>query len=176
MIRRAWVSLVAATALTVVAAVVSAQTERKAATLDDLLAEIRGLRADLVRTNRTSTETQLLTARLALQEHRIAVLASQRANVSVRLAAAVRERSDVERRVKSLQDDVPAASAQEREERDVARKMDAILLPQRLEAERQVRLQETELTAMIEAEQDRWQVFNRRLDELEQSLSSGSPR
>jgi hypothetical protein len=50
------------------------------------------------------------------------------------------------------------------------------LLSQRLEAERQLRVQESELTGMIELEQGRWQEYNVRLDELERSLPALTPR
>ena len=174
--RRLSVAIAVAGFLVVVAAIVSAQTERKAATLDDLLGEIQGLRADLGRTAHATMRMQLLIARLSLQEQRIAVLANQRADVSARLAAAVRERVEVETRVKNHQDAIPRANLQMREEIESALKGDSQVLSQRLEAERQLRLQETDLTGMIESERGRWQDFNVRLDELERSLPAGTAR
>lgn len=174
--RRFSVATAVAGFLVVVAAIVSAQTERKAATLDDLLGEMQGLRADLGRTAHATMRMQLLIARLSLQEQRIAVLANQRADVSARLAAAVRERVEIETRVKNLQNAIPGASLQQREEIEGALKGESQLLSQRLEAERQLGLQETDLTGMIESERGRWQDFNVRLDELERSLPAGTAR
>jgi chromosome segregation ATPase len=119
---------------------------------------------------------QLLTARLSLQEQRIAVLANQRADLLVRLAPAVRERVEMETRVKNIQDGMSGSSPQMREETESALKAETERLSQRLEAEQQLRRQETDLAGMIELERGRWQEFNGRLDELERSLSTGRPR
>jgi len=137
---------------------------------------MQGLRADLGRTAHASMRMQLLTARLSLQEQRIAVLSNQRADISARLAAAVGERVEVEARVKGLQNAIPGANPQMREEIEGALKGESQRLSQRLEAERQLGLQETDLTGMIESERGRWQDFNARLVELERSLPAGAPR
>ncbi len=162
--------------VTVVAIVVAAQAERKPATLDDLLTEIRGLRGDLAQTTSASTRMQLLTARLTLQEQRIAVLSNQRAGLLAQLAAVERERVEIETRVKGLQDSMQEAPPQMREEIGGALKAETTRLSQRVQVEQQLRLQETDLTGLIASEQGRWQEFNARLDELERSLSSGTPR
>ena len=165
-----------AVCLTLIAVAVSAQGERRVATLDDLLTEMRGLRADLAQTASASMRMQLLTARLTLQEQRIAVLSNQRADLLARLAAAERERVEVETRVKGLQDSRQEASPQMREESESALKAETTRLSQRLQVEQQLRLQETDLAGLIASEQGRWQEFNGRLDELERSLSVGTPR
>jgi valyl-tRNA synthetase len=179
MINRSLFSAAAAVAASVivVVGVVAAQPERKPATLDDLLTEVRGLRADLGQTASASMRMQLLTARLTLQEQRIAVLSNQRADLLTRLAVAVRERVEMETRVKSIQDSMEeVGDVQTRAEAAAALKAEAPKLSQRLQAEQQLRLQETDLTAIITAEQGRWQEFNARLDELERSITTGSPR
>jgi chromosome segregation ATPase len=155
---------------------VSAQPERKAATLDDLLTEMRGIRADLAQTANASMRMQLLTARLTLQEQRIAVLVNQHADLLGRLAAAQRERVEVETRVKELQHSRQEGPPQMREELESALKAETTRLSQRLQVEQQLRSQDTDLTGLIAAEQGRWQEFNARLDELEKSLSAGTPR
>ena len=159
----------------VISVVVSAQAQRTPATIDDLLTEMRGLRADLSQTAGATMRMQLLTARLSLQEQRITVLANQRADVSTRLAAAVRERSEVEARVKNFQNAVPGAGVR-REELEGVLRAETTTLSLRREAERQLRAQETELTGLIEAEQGRWTDFNGRLDELERSLPTAGAR
>ena len=81
------------------AVAVSGQSQRQPATLDDLLTEIRALRADLKVSAAATTRTQMLTARLQLQEQRIAVLANQRSDVMARLAVEARLRADAEAQV-----------------------------------------------------------------------------
>jgi chromosome segregation ATPase len=175
--RRLLVALsVTAIGLMTIAAVVSAQTERKTATLDDLVAEMRGLRADLNQTAGATMRMQLLTARLTLQEQRIAVLSNQRADLLTRLAAAVRERSEIEARVKHLQEEIQDVPSQMHDQVAAMLKSESLTLSQHLRAEQDLRLQETDLTATITSEQGRWQDFNARLDDLDRSLTQGRSR
>jgi len=154
------------------AVAVSGQSQRSPATLDDLLNEIRGLRADLRQTTRASTQMQLLTARLQLQEQRLAVLSNQRNDVIARLAAETRLRSDSERQVQTFQEErsrdvdvgVPRA------ELENLRKMFQQQFETHRDAERQLQGQQSQIESEIANEQNRWQDFNNRLDELERSL------
>jgi hypothetical protein len=150
----------------------SGQSQRQPATLDDLLSEIRGLRADLRQTTRASTQMQLLTARLQLQEQRIAVLANQRADVTARLAVETRLRTDAEKRVQTFSEEKPTNEAVgiPRAERASMEKFFKSEYEQHRNAEQQLRAQESDFSAQIAAEQNRWQDFNSRLDELERSL------
>lgn len=176
--RLVWRGAIAALCLAGIAVAVSAQGERKPATLDDLVAEMRGLRADLSQSSAGAMRMQVLTARLSLQEQRIAVLATQRAELVARLAGAARERGDVETRVKRLQvslDNV-GADAHMREELTAAIKAETPRVSQRQQAEQELRNQEAELAAAIASEQARWQDFNARLDDLERSLAPSRPR
>jgi chromosome segregation ATPase len=174
--RRFFSAAALAVSLILVGVAVSAQAERRAATLDDLLTEMRGLRADLAQTANTSMRMQVLTARLTLQEQRIAVLSNQRAELLARLAAAERERVEIETRVKGLQDDSQRVKPEMREEVEGALKAETTRLSQRVQFEQQLRSQETDLTGLIASEQGRWQEFNGRLDELEKSLPAARPR
>jgi hypothetical protein len=54
-----------------IGAVVGAQTTAIPATLDDLLSELRGLRSDLARSSNATVRTQMLVARMQIQEQRI---------------------------------------------------------------------------------------------------------
>ena len=164
--------LVIGAALVAVAAVGSAQSQRAAATLDDVVSELRALRTDLRQTTRTSTQTQLLTVRLQLQEQRLAVLSNQRNDVSARLAVETRLRADSERQVKTFED-----TSGRNEDVGVPRielenmlKMFRQQFETHRDAERQLMSQENQLSAEIANEQNRWQEFNSRLDELEKSL------
>jgi len=139
--------------------------------LDDLLNEIRGLRADLRQTTRASTQRQLLTARLQLQEQRIAVLANQRADVTARLAVESRLRADAEGRVQTFDEEKTTNESVgiPRAELVAMEKHFKSEYDQHRAAESQLRTQESDLSAQIAAEQNRWQDFNNRLDELERS-------
>jgi len=53
------------------------QTSRPTATLDDLLAEVRGLRAEINQVAAAGIRAQLLVTRLSLQEQRVRTLADQ---------------------------------------------------------------------------------------------------
>jgi hypothetical protein len=150
----------------------SGQAQRGPATLDDLVAEIRGLRADIRASAAATTRTQLLSARLSLQEQRISVLANQRADITARLAVATRLRVDSERQMQGFEEAGPRNESVgiPRAELEAAAKVTRQMLVQNREAEQLLRTQETDLSAQIAAEQNRWQDFNNRLDELERSL------
>ena len=67
---------------------VSGQMRNGPASLDDVVAELRGIRADLAETSSASVRSQLLVARLQLQEQRITGLTRQRAEVQSQIALA----------------------------------------------------------------------------------------
>ena len=154
------------------AAIVSGQSQRGPATLDDVVNEIRGLRADLRKTTAATTQVQLLTVRLQLQEQRIAVLSNQRNDISTRLAVETRLRSDAERQVQVFEDtknrneEVGVSRAELEGQEKVFKNMFAM----HHDAEEQLRAQEAQLSSDIANEQNRWQDFNNRLYELERSL------
>ena len=164
--------LIALGLLVAAAVAASGQSQRPPATLDDLLSELRGLRADLRQTTRASTQMQLLTARLQLQEQRLAVLSNQRNDVMARLTVETRLRSDSERQVQTFQEErsrnedvgVPRA------ELENMRKMFQQQFESHRAAERELQGQESQIETEIANERNRWQDFNNRLDELERSL------
>ena len=158
--------------IVVAAAAVGGQAQRPPASLDDVVNEVRALRADLRQTTRTSTQMQLLTARLSLQEQRIAVLANQRNDVSARLAIETRLRADAERQTQIFEEN--RTRNQEvgvsREELEAQSRFFKQSFDVHRDAERQLHTQESQLAAEIANEQNRWTDFNNRLDELERSL------
>jgi chromosome segregation ATPase len=150
----------------------SGQAQRQPATLDDLLNEIRALRAELRQTTRATAQMQLLTVRLQLQEQRLAVLSNQRADVQNRLGVETRLRADAEAQVQRFEEmktrnESLGISRAELDAQEFAFKRP---FAQHRDAERDLRAQESDLSAQIAAEQNRWQDFNNRLDELERSL------
>ena len=150
----------------------SGQAQRQPATLDDLLVEIRALRADLRQTTRASTQMQVLTARLQLQEQRIAVLSNQRNDIGARLAIETRLRADAEGQVQRFDEmkNRNEAVGIPRAELEAQERFFKGNFTQHRDTEQQLRGQESDLSAQIAAEQNRWQDFNSRLDELERSL------
>jgi len=159
--------------LLVVGAVAAAgQAQRQPATLDDVLNEIRALRSELRQTTRATAQMQLLTVRLQLQEQRLAVLSNQRADVQNRLGVETRLRADAESQIqrfeemKSRNESLGISRAELDAQEFAFRRPFA----QHRDAERDLRAQESDLSAQIAAEQNRWQDFNSRLDELERSL------
>jgi hypothetical protein len=140
------------------------------APLDDLLAEVRALRAEVTRSANASIRTQLLTARLQLQEQRIYTAARQLTEVQAQLSALAQEilagRQMVERfESAGVPPDEKNALGQE-----IARQ--TALIQQKEAREQQLRGQETELFNMVNTEQARWAEFNARLDEIERTLSA----
>ena len=159
-----------------IAVALSAQAQRSIASLDDLLTEVRGLRTEVRQTSSASIRTQLLTARLQLQEQRIYTAARQVADVQTELAAlrnGIRQsqqfinRSDEDNGILSLdqQNDL---------RREVARRRQDI--EEQRQQEQELKGRETELVNTLNAEQARWSEFNGRLDEIEQSLTAAGAR
>src|SRR5262245_5720615 len=68
-----------------VVGIVSGQGQRSPATLDDLLTEVSGLRADLNPSASTAVRAQLLVGRLQLQEARINTLGRELTDIRQRL-------------------------------------------------------------------------------------------
>jgi septal ring factor EnvC (AmiA/AmiB activator) len=158
-----------------VATIAFGQTPRNPATMDDLLAELRGLRADLSHVAAANMRMQSLVARLSLQEQRINTLGRQLTDVNAQLEAVTRERIAQEDQLKQFESAVaggslPPEMPREDAERELGnQKRQASRTRAR---EQQLRTQAAEVTASLAAEQDRWTDFNARLDDLERALQS----
>jgi chromosome segregation ATPase len=154
------------------AVTLAGQAQRQPATLDDVVNELRGLRADLRQTSGGSARMQLLIARLAAQEQRIGILASQRANLTPRLIEATRLRAESEAQLKRFENieakHLPAETT--REDADAILENFKGAYTRFRDVERDLRAQDDQLGAQIANEQNRWLDFNSRLDELERSL------
>ena len=154
------------------AAVVSGRAQRQPASLDDVVSELRALRAELRQTSGGSTRMQVLIARLAAQEQRIGILVNQRANITPRLIEATRQRAELESQVRRLEDmntrhipsEVPPADLE-----PMLQNFKNTLANFR-DVERELRAQDDRLAAQIAAEQNRWTDFSGRLDALEREL------
>jgi len=156
----------------VIVGVVSGQGQRSPATLDDLLSELRGLRADLNTSVNATTKVQLVVGRMQVQEQRIAALSQDL--VVVRAEANTASRSRIT--------GVTIASLEERlrsgaviPERRAGVERELLEMNERLQREEQrandLRYRENELLNMLATEQGRWIELNSSLDDLERALS-----
>jgi hypothetical protein len=138
--------------------------------MDELLAEVRGLRADLARASAASQRGQLLGMRLQLQEQRITALARQLSDVQQQLRANAQARAALLGPLKMF-----AAMKKDETSLDKADGFNAFLAPlkQQLAAldksDTELKAEETNLTGQLSDEQSRWNVFNSQIEELERS-------
>jgi chromosome segregation ATPase len=155
-----------------VVGVVSGQGQRSPATLDDLLREIRGLRADLTESLRGTTRSQLVMGRVQVQEQRISSLKGELFNTQMLLRIAAQERERTDATATAVEDGIRSGNlATERArqlEKELADVKDRLYREQRTENE--LRNREAELANTLAIEQNRWTDFNSRLDELERAL------
>lgn len=136
--------------------------------VDALVVEVRALRAELAAATQRSLRSQMLLGRLQMQEQRIAHLDRQRADASAKALDAAQASSQM--LIPSGSDTCSAVSADARRDCEFSVKemsRQAGILRSR---EEQLKAQETELAAAVQAEQARWADVNARLDDLERSL------
>jgi hypothetical protein len=160
-----------------VAAILSAQTPRSTpppvgASHDELVAEIRGLRADLNHALTGSIRAQLLVARLQLQEQRVNTVQALLADARRLLSANEEEQTTVAAELRNTQEALRTKSferAERTEAEEIAAQMEAQLVRTQTEA-LQLRAREAELSSQLASEQGRWIDFNERLNEIDRSL------
>jgi septal ring factor EnvC (AmiA/AmiB activator) len=158
------------------AAVLSAQgTVSNEGDMRALVAEIRGLRADLNRVAGTTVRSQLLVGRLQLQEERILTMSRQIADVEKELAGVVQGRVANENEIKRAEE-MLHVRVEEREHLEAHVKRLRPQIAQQRAREQQLRLQQSSLSALLAEEQTRWTDFSSRLDELERALASARDR
>jgi chromosome segregation ATPase len=160
---------------TIMSVALVGQTQRTPATLDDLLAEVQGLRADLHESSSASVRAQLLLARLSLEEQRINTLGRELTEVRARLEVVVNERVTHQDRLKELEaamtdSTVPVAV---RLQFEAERAQVAALLARAQTSEQRVRNQQSDIANLISSEQSQWKEYSGRLDDLEHSLVTG---
>jgi len=145
---------------------------RSPATLDDVLAEIKGLRADLLQASSVGVRVQALTARLTLQEQRIANMSRQFVAQQTSLDEAAEKRRSADERLKSFETAVSSSALPQAQEAELR----SMIPRQRDEAarlaadEQRLRSELITLSNQIVTEQGLWTTFSSRLDELERSL------
>jgi chromosome segregation ATPase len=150
--------------------VVSAQTNTPpsapSVSMEELLAEVRSLRAEVRRAADTSIRAQLLVARLQLQEQRIDSLSRQLAETQRHLSDNERARSAMAAPLAMFTKNENQESAAERDGLDHVLGPLKAQLDQLERSDRDLQSQQTQLTNLIAEEQSRWTMFNAMLDEL----------
>jgi predicted nucleic acid-binding Zn-ribbon protein len=139
---------------------------------DPLLAEVRALRAELNQAAGTSIRTQLLVARLTLQEQRLNTVAKQLADVQLQRAGNDGGLAQMSARIAQLEEAnrnnaTTAEMRQQFEKEIMAMKPPMTQMRQRSQ---DLLAQESTLSGQLASEQSRWMDFNSRLDEIEREM------
>ena len=138
---------------------------------DPLLAEVRALRAELNQAAGTSIRTQLLVARLSLQEQRINVISKQLADVQMQRSVNDGGLAQMSSQQKQIEDRLRGQMASEIrqafESEVVAMKGPMNQMRQRSQ---ELQSQESALSGQLAGEQSRWIDFNSRLDQIETEI------
>src|SRR3954470_5530510 len=139
---------------------------------DALLAEVRGLRTDFQQAAKVSVRTQLLVARLQLQEQRITVVGAQLVEVRRRLSANQSAQIPVVNDLNRVEEYLRTKtfSAEDQKQIEYSVEMNKSKLALARKEEQELRAQETDLANQLATEQSQWVDFNARLDALEQQL------
>jgi DNA repair exonuclease SbcCD ATPase subunit len=163
----------AAISLIFVSVVLSAQSGSNAApsTYNELLAELRGLRADLVKSAQVSGRIQLFSARLSIEEQRLRGLSQQLIEVRDDLAKVTSDRIDIETRIGQIDTSLSRAVPID-PQRDAYEFRNQLMnrLSGLRARESELRAHESDVSTLLTSEERRWSDFNSRLDDLEGSL------
>jgi chromosome segregation ATPase len=147
-------------AAVLVLAGVHVRAQRPQATLDELLGEIRDMRADVNRVAAASVRIQIVIARVTLQGLRMGAAAQRLASVRQQLA-------ESRLRLAPSIDQIKPALETNSE----------ILAPLRYTVQqeqrrnRELKEEESELVRAVDSEESRWSELNSQLEELERVLS-----
>lgn len=164
--------------LVAVVAVVSGQAGQSApparTQMDELLAEVRAIRADLDRASAASLRGQLLGMRLQLQEQRITALARQLSEVQERLRTSAQTRVTLLSALKMFGGQREEASADEKKAMELAFGPVKQQLAGLDASDAELRQEEATLMAQLQQEQNRWAEFNGQVEELERASSRGA--
>ena len=138
---------------------------------DPLLAEVRALRAELNQAAGASIRTQLLVARLTLQEQRINTVSKQLADVQMMRTGNDAGVAQMSSRQKQLEDSLRGQMASEMRQQ-VEREVAGLKGPltQMRQRSQELLAQESALSGQLASEQSRWMDFNSRLDEIEREI------
>ena len=141
---------------------------------DALLAEVRALRAEINQVASAGIRTQLLVARLQLQEQRVYTVARQLVDARNALASVRVRITGEQARVRQLEDAASHATGQSRLSIQQAIVEAGTQIEQQQKQELQLQAQESDLVRDVNDAQARWTDFNACLDELDRSLPAGT--
>lgn len=167
------IAIVGSVVVLLAAAAVSGQGRQPAAPADELLAEVRALRAEVNNAARAGLRAQLLGMRLQLEEQRIGVVSRQLTEVQERLRANQQAQTTVAAQLKMF----PWMSdpAQKEEEKEVFAQLMAPLKGHVAElgrTDQRLKSEEADLQRLLAAEQARWTAFNAQIEELERAAGA----
>ena len=169
-----WLAVLGITASAGLAAVMSAQsrtpTMANAPVGEEVLTEIKLLRADLNQRLDASIRAQLLVARLQLQEQRVSTLSKQLTDIQYQLQNNERARAPLEAQVKAFEAARADAPEQEKKQADFVTDSLRSTLEQLVKADDNLKQQQAQVSSYLAEEQSRWSAFNARLEELERLL------
>ena len=137
---------------------------------DALLAEVRALRTEVHQVTSAGIRTQLLIARLQLQDQRVLAAVRQLAETQNALKAVQGKIAGERARVRQLEDSATRATGQGRITFQQAILESGTQIEQQQGQELQLQMREKDLQRTLGDEQARWVDFNDRLEALERSL------
>ena len=149
----------------------SSSAPPRAASLDDVVAEVRALREDMRQATESSFRAQLLVARLQVEEQRINGLARQLAETEEQIRALDGAKNPmVSEMLKQFQSE-PAKPGEPDMFASIRAQLEKIENGDPVLKERQA-----SLSHALAEEQARWVAFNAQLEELEKSVAAGKRR
>jgi hypothetical protein len=143
------------------------------ATLNDVLSELRALRTELKDSSAASLRSQLLVARLQLQEQRINTLWRQLAEVEDKIDANEKGRAMPEQMFK-LMGLEPGAEPPKEMAPFVEMFKNQVAASEKTDSD--LKLRQAELMQLMTQEQSRWTEFNAQLEALERAVTAIAPR
>jgi hypothetical protein len=137
---------------------------------DPLLAEVRALRAEVHQIASASVRTQLLVARLQLQERRVLMAGRQVLEVQNALATVRQEMAGEQARVEQLEKSPMRATSQGQAQVQQAVLGAKAQIEQLRRQEQQLQAREMECLEAVNDAQRQWIDFSERLDAVERSV------
>jgi hypothetical protein len=144
-----------------------------AATMDDVLNELRALRTELRESSAASLRAQLLVARLQLQEERINTVWRQLSDVDDQLASNEQGRAAPEQIFKLLGLE-PGAEPPKHMAPVVEMFKNQMAANEKTDSD--LKLRQAELMQLMTQEQSRWTEFNAQLEAFEKAITATAPR
>lgn len=144
--------------------------------MQELLTEVRGLRAEMRQASDTSIRAQLLVARLQVQEQRISTLGRQLADIERQLTDNERSRSALAGQLSMFEQEEHKPSGDEAEGFELIFRPLKAQLALLEKTDQDLKSQRMYLSSLVTDEQSRWTTFNALLDELGKTVEAKKTR